>query len=341
MSHQRAVLAEMTVVSELASPASGVHEFTAELVVQSRQSAADGVVTLDLVDPSGKALPAWEPGAHVDLLLDDGLIRQYSLCGDPRDIGTWRIGVLLDPDTRGGSRQVHERLHEGVVVRVRGPRNNFPLLDSSKYLFIAGGIGITPMKAMADSADRAGLDWSMIYLGRQRSTMAFQQELAATYGDRVTIWSDEEQGAFFDLSAALAEPAADTLIYSCGPEPLLNAVENACAHWSKGSLHVERFAAKAPSEQAAALDSYEVVCQRSGVTVEVADGMPMLDALEDAGVEIMSSCGEGVCGTCRTTVLEGSPDHRDSLLTEDERACGNVVLPCVSQSRSRTLVLDL
>lgn len=322
---------------------SAVQEFTAELVVGRRENAADGVVALDLVDPAGADLPAWEPGAHIDLMLDEGLVRQYSLCGDPSESGAWRVGVLLDPNTRGGSRHVHEQLREGATIRVRGPRNNFQLVDSPKYLFIAGGIGITPMKAMVESAERAGLDWTMIYLGRTRSTMAFQQELHDSYGDRVTIWSDEERGGFFDLAAALAEPASDTLIYSCGPEPLLAAVEKSCAHWPQGSLHVERFAAKAPAVEtlAEALDTYQVVCRQSGVTVEVADGVPMLDALEDAGIAIMSSCGEGVCGTCRTTVLEGVPDHRDSLLTEDERASGSVVLPCVSHSRSEKLVLDL
>lgn len=320
-----------------------VHEFTTELVVRRRETAADGVVTLDLADPAGGELPAWEAGAHIDLLLDEGLVRQYSLCGDPREAGTWRIGVLLDPNSRGGSEHVHQHLREGAPIRVRGPRNHFPLVDSPKYLFIAGGIGITPMKAMAESAERAGLEWTLLYLGRKRSTMAFQQLLSDAYGDRVTIWSDEEQGGHFDLAAALAEPADDTLIYSCGPEPLLAAVEKCCAHWPEGSLRVERFAAKTPSEEslAEALDSYQVVCRRSGVTVDVADGVPMLDALEDAGIPIMSSCGEGVCGTCRATVLEGTPDHRDSLLTDAERASGNVVLPCVSHSRSEKLVLDL
>ncbi|MCX8559920.1 PDR/VanB family oxidoreductase [Mycolicibacterium mucogenicum] len=320
-----------------------VHEFTTELVVRRRETAADGVVALDLVEPTGAELPAWEPGAHIDLLLEDGLVRQYSLCGDPQDAGTWRVGVLLDPNTRGGSRHVHEHLHEGTTVRVRGPRNNFALVDAPRYLFIAGGIGITPMKAMAESAERAGLAWSMIYLGRTRSTMAFHQELTDAHGARVTIWADDERGGFFDLAAALAEPSDDTVIYTCGPEPLLEAVEKHCAHWPEGSLHVERFAAKVPSEEtlAAALDTYQVICRQSGVTVEVSEGVPMLDALEDAGIEIMSSCGEGVCGTCRTTVLEGTPDHRDSLLTETERASGNVILPCVSHSRSEKLVLDL
>lgn len=318
-------------------------EFTAELVVQRRTTAADGVVALDLVDPAGADLPAWKPGAHLDLLLDEGLVRQYSLCGDPRDAGTWRVGVLLDPNSRGGSERVHAHLTEGATIRVRGPRNHFPLVDSPKYLFIAGGIGITPMKAMAESIERAGLEWAMIYLGRARSTMAFQQELTETFGDHVTIWADDERGGFFDLASVLAEPLEGTLIYSCGPEPLLAAVEKHCAHWPEGSLHVERFAAKAPSAEvlAEALDTYQVVCQSSGVTVEVADGVPMLDALEDAGIAIMSSCGEGVCGTCRTAVLEGMPAHRDSLLTEAERAAGDVILPCVSHSRSEKLVLDL
>lgn len=319
------------------------HEFTAELVVRERVAAADGVVALELVDPAGHELPAWEPGAHIDLLLDEGLVRQYSLCGDPRQADTWLVGVLLDANSRGGSQHVHTHLHEGATVRVRGPRNNFPLVDSPKYLFIAGGIGITPIKAMVESAERAGLDWTLIYLGRTRCGMAFHQELQDIHGDRVTVWADDERGGFFDLAEALAEPAQDTVIYSCGPEPLLEAVEKLCAHWPNGSLHVERFAAKAPSadEPAGALDSYQVVCRQSGVTVEVADGVPMLEALEDAGLPIMSSCGEGICGTCRTTVLEGIPDHRDSLLTAEERAAGDVVLPCVSHSRTEKLVLDL
>jgi ferredoxin-NADP reductase len=333
----------MTAVSEPTTQTTTVHEYSTELVVRRREAVAEGIVTLDLVDAAGGELPAWEPGAHIDLLLDEGLVRQYSLCGDPSDAGTWRVGVLLDPNSRGGSQYVHERLQEGATIRVRGPRNHFPLVDSPKYLFIAGGIGITPMKAMAESAERAGIDWSLWYLGRRRSTMAFQQELTDTFGGRVMVWSDEERGGFFDLAAALAEPAEDTLIYSCGPEPLLTAVEKASARWPEGCLHIERFAAKAPSAEtlAEALDSYQVVCQRSGVTVEVADGVPMLDALEDAGIPIMSSCGEGICGTCRATVLEGTPDHRDSLLTEAERASGNAILPCVSHSRSEKLVLDL
>jgi ferredoxin-NADP reductase len=333
----------MTSAQEAAvSTSAKVHEFTTELVVHRRHTAADGVVALDLVDPHGADLPAWEPGAHIDLLLEEGLVRQYSLCGDPTDAKTWRVGVLLDPQSRGGSSHVHENLLEASSVRVRGPRNHFPLVDSPRYLFIAGGIGITPIMAMVDSAQQAGNDWTLIYLGRSRSTMAFAEALAESYGDRVTVWADDENGRFFDLEGALREPAEQTLVYCCGPEPLLSAVEDRCSQWPEGSLHIERFAAKAPAGPAAeALETFQVVCQRSAVTVEVSGDTSILEALEDADVPILSSCLEGICGTCEATVLEGTPDHRDSMLTDAERDCGNKILTCVSRSCSEKLVLDL
>jgi len=215
----------------IVASAAKVHEFTTDLVVQRRHAAADGVVALDLVHPGGEDLPAWEPGAHIDLLLAEGLVRQYSLCGDPRDAKTWRVGVLLDPQSRGGSRHVHERLGEGTSVQVRGPRNHFELVDSPRYLFIAGGIGITPIMTMVDSAQQTGSDWRLIYLGRSRTTMAFAETLSDSYGDRVTVWADDENGRFFDLEGALKEPADQTLVYCCGPEQLLSAVEEQCAHW--------------------------------------------------------------------------------------------------------------
>jgi ferredoxin-NADP reductase len=333
----------MTFTQEAPAVASAakVHEFTTDLVVHRRHAAADGVVALDLVDPDGNDLPAWEPGAHIDLLLDEGLVRQYSLCGDPRDAKTWRVGVLLDPQSRGGSRHVHDKLVEGAGVRVRGPRNHFALVDSPRYLFIAGGIGITPITAMIDSAQQASSDWRLIYLGRQRTTMAFAEVLADSYGDRVTLWPHDEKGKF-DLEAALAESVDQTLVYCCGPEQLLSAAEQHCAHWPEGSLHIERFAAKAAAEPSVeALDTFQVVCQRSGVTVEVSEGTTVLEALEDADIPIMSSCLEGICGTCEATVLEGTPDHRDSMLTEAERTTGNKLLTCVSRSCSEKLVLDL
>ena len=326
----------------LTTPSASVHEFTTDLVVRHRSTPAEGVVVLDLVHPESGDLPLWEPGAHIDLMLSDGLTRQYSLCGDPRDAGVWRVGVLLDPNSRGGSRYVHEELAEGTTVRVRGPRNHFPLVDAPTYRFIAGGIGITPIFAMLEAVQRAGSEWTLLYGGRTKASMAFADELAERYPERVTVWPQDERG-LLDLESLFKEPEDNTLVYCCGPEALLTAVEQHSAHWPAGILHIERFAAKAPTaEQAAeALDQFEVVCQRTGVTLEITADKSILETLEEADIPIMASCYEGVCGTCEARVLEGTPDHRDSMLTEPEKAAGEVMLVCVSRSRTERLVLDL
>jgi ferredoxin-NADP reductase len=323
-------------------PSANVHEFTTELVVRQRSTPAEGVVVLDLAHQESQDLPPWEPGAHIDLMLGDGLTRQYSLCGDPAESGVWRVGVLLDPNSRGGSQYVHDNLQEGATVQVRGPRNHFPLVDAPTYRFIAGGIGITPIMAMLESAQRAGNNWTLLYGGRTKASMAFAEELAERYPDRVTIWPQDERG-LLGLDSLLKDPEDNTLVYCCGPEVLLNAVEEQCAQWPAGTLHIERFAAKAPTaEQAAeALDQFEVVCQRTGVTLEITADKSILETLEEADVPIMASCYEGVCGTCEARVLEGTPDHRDSMLTEPEKAAGEVMLVCVSRSRTERLVLDL
>jgi ferredoxin-NADP reductase len=324
------------------TPSANVHEFTTDLVVGRRSTPAEGVVVLDLAHPENEDLPRWEPGAHIDLILDDGLTRQYSLCGDPRDSGVWRVGVLLDPNSRGGSRYVHENLNEGSIVRVRGPRNHFPLVDAQHYRFIAGGIGITPIFAMLEAAQRAGTDWTLLYGGRTRASMAFAEDLAERYPDRVTVWPQDERG-LLDLESLFKDPEDNTLVYCCGPEALLSAVEQHSAHWPAGILHIERFAAKAPTaeEVAAALDQFEVVCQRSGQAFEITSDQSILEVLEEEGIPILGSCYEGVCGTCEARVLKGTPDHRDSVLTEAERAAGEVMLICVSRSRTERLVLDL
>jgi ferredoxin-NADP reductase len=318
-----------------------VHEFTTDLTVRRRSTPAKGVVVLDLAHPENEDLPRWEPGAHIDLFLDDGLTRQYSLCGDPRDSGVWRVGVLLDPNSRGGSRYVHQNLNEGATVRVRGPRNHFPLVDAQHYRFIAGGIGITPIFAMIEAAQRSGNDWTLLYGGRTRASMAFAAELTERYPERVTVWPQDERG-LLDLESLFKDPEDNTLVYCCGPEALLGAVEQHCAHWPAGILHIERFAAKAPAAEAAgALDQFEVVCQRSGITFEITPDQSILEVLEEAGIPILGSCYEGVCGTCEARVLGGTPDQRDSVLTDAEKAAGEVMLICVSRSRTERLVLDL
>jgi cytochrome P450/ferredoxin-NADP reductase len=324
-------------------PASGVRrtsgvEVETDVRVAARREVADGVVELTLAAPDGTDLPAWTAGSHIDLVLDPTLTRQYSLCGSTAEQGTWKIGVLHEPDGRGGSSYVHEHLGEGATVRVRGPRNHFELEESPTYQFIAGGIGITPILAMIEEAERRGAAWHLLYGGRSRTSMAF---LDRWEGDeRVTIWPQDERG-LLDLDAVIGEPRPDTLVYCCGPGALLDAVEERCAVWPEGSLHVERFAPKQVKAPEDALDSFEVECARSGVTVSVPLGTSVFDAVEKAGVDVIGSCFEGVCGTCETDVLEGTPDHRDSILSPSERACGATMMTCVSRSLDARLVLDL
>ncbi len=334
----------MTTTEQATRARPAYREVEVDVEVRRREDVSDGVVTLTLADPTGADLPEWAPGAHIDLIMTPSLVRQYSLCGDTANRGEWQVGVLLDPDSRGGSQFVHDKLHEGTTVRVRGPRNHFPLVGSSRYLFIAGGIGITPLVPMIAAAEAAGADWRLLYGGRTRSSMAFVDNLQR-YGDRVSVCArDAQDGANFraNLGSALAEPGENTLVYCCGPEGLLSAVEDACKTWPPDSLHIERFSAKALEEPSpGALETFEVECQRSGMTLTVPPDKSIYQVCEEAGVDVLGSCMEGVCGTCECDVLEGEPDHRDSVLNDAEKARNDVMMTCVSRSRSERLVLDL
>ncbi|MEV8613031.1 PDR/VanB family oxidoreductase [Amycolatopsis sp. NPDC051373] len=313
-------------------------EVELDLVVRKRTVVAQGVVELVLSSRSGEGLPAWEAGSHVDLLLDDGLVRQYSLCGRPaRD--EWRVAVLREPDGRGGSAYVHDRLAEGASVRVRGPRNNFPLLPSPRYLFIAGGIGITPILPMVAAAEEAGAQWRLVYGGRTRASMAYRSELVSKYGDKVVVCPEDETGRL-DLDEWLGAPADHVLVYCCGPEPLLLAVEDRCANWAAGSLRLERFVPKAVPDPADH-QSFEVELARTGGTVTVSPGETILAAVERAGARPPYSCEQGMCGTCETKVLSGTPEHLDSILTDEEREEGKTMMICVSRAACPKLVLDL
>ncbi|GHH35348.1 ferredoxin-NADP reductase [Streptomyces umbrinus] len=311
--------------------------YEAELVVERRDLAAEGVLALTLRHPLGEELPAWEPGAHIDVVLGPGLERQYSLCGDPADRHSWRVAVLREPDGRGGSAHVHGQLEAGGKVRVRGPRNHFALQPSPRYRFVAGGIGITPILPMLAEAEASGAEWTLLYGGRTRNSMAFVEELSP-YGDKVRIAPQDEAG-LLDLAAELGTPQPGTLVYCCGPGPLLDAVEERCAQWPKGSLHVERFQPKV--QETGADTEFQVVLERSGRTLTVPADVSVLDTVRSAGVEVLFSCTEGTCGTCETDVLEGTPDHRDSVLTDEERETGETMLICVSRCRGKRLVLDL
>jgi ferredoxin-NADP reductase len=305
---------------------------------------AEGVVALDLVHPEGRALPSWEPGAHLDLCLPAGLVRQFSLCGDPTERDRWRIAVLKEPDGRGGSRYVHEGLRPGATVEFAGPRNNFPLVAAEHHLFIAGGIGITPILPMIEAVARGGGDWHLLYGGRRRRSMAFVDELAR-YGSNVTIWPEDESG-LLDLGAAMHTVPRQAAVYCCGPEGLLGAVVQACAAHERPAPYFERFQA-APDEgtkrDVAGTEEvgFNVVLHRQGLTVGVLPGVSILESIEQAGHQPICSCREGYCGCCETDVLNGIPDHRDEYLREDDRQSGKKIMICVSRSRSPTLVLDL
>ena len=310
-----------------------------DVVVERVTRESTGVVSLTLVAADGAPLPQWHPGAHIDLVLPGGLLRQYSLCGRP-DEPSWRVGILRDPAGRGGSAYVHQVLREGDVLLARGPRNNFPLVGAPAYLFIAGGIGVTPMLAMLRSVHAAGLPWRFLYGGRTREAMAFVDEVVA-HGPDVVLWPEDTQG-LLPLSAEIAAIGPDVAVYCCGPEPMIAAVEQTCADLGRPAPHVERFAPKQVDAQAAEQDrAFTVVLDSTGDRYEVPIGRTILEVLEGAGLDVDSSCREGVCGTCEKRILAGTVSHRDSLLSDEEQAANDCLMICVSRATSDELVLDL
>ncbi|RSN28660.1 phthalate 4,5-dioxygenase [Amycolatopsis sp. WAC 01416] len=294
-------------------------------VLDRVEPVAEGAVSLVLRGAEGPLAP-WEPGAHVDLALPNWLTRQYSLCGDPADLGGYRVAVRYDRLSRGGSEYIHLFLREGRTLDVSLPRNNFPLLQAPEYLFIAGGIGVTPMMPMLAAAGPAA---RLVYVGRSAATMPFAAELKATYGDRVSLHFTAEQGRpdFAALAAGLGPRA---LVYCCGPASMLDAAE---AEFPAQRLHLERF--RPVAKEFAPDEPFEVHCVRSGRTVPVAAEESMLDALRHAGYPIQSGCREGVCGSCEIAVVGGEPEHRDDIGAPPGR-----MYCCVSRASSR-LEVDL
>ncbi|MEU1402474.1 PDR/VanB family oxidoreductase [Streptomyces sp. NPDC005728] len=299
------------------------------LLLAAHETIAEGVVQLRL---EGGELPRWEPGAHLDLVLPSGLVRQYSLCGDPADTSSYTVATRLVEDGRGGSREVHEQLAEGMELEVRGPRNRFPLAAAPSYVFVAGGIGITPILPMLRALPD-GADWRLLYGGRTRASMPFLEEVRALAGDRLTLVAEDEDGRP-DLAALFADAPEGTAVYCCGPEGLTAAVQ---ARLPEGAvLHLERFAPRLSADGNA---EFEVELRRSGRTVTVPAGSTVLAAVRRELPDTAYSCEQGFCGTCQQRVLEGEVEHRDELLTDAERA--DSMLICVSWARSERLVLDL
>jgi len=309
------------------------------LVVADLHEAASGVVSLILRDVRGVVLPEWAPGAHIEILLPNGIVRQYSLCGDTGDAEQWRISVLNVPEGRGGSKFIHEKLAKGDILQASEPRNNFLLEPAEDYLFIAGGIGITPLLPMIRRVADEGRRWTLLYGGRERRSMAYLDEIELIAGGDVFIRPQDQYG-ILDLKAVLHEHTPRRLVYCCGPGALIDAVEEQCAHWPKGTLHRERFT---PRTRETILEDgeFEVELARSGRRIRIASDQSLLSALEDAGCKITNSCRAGICGTCLVDVLGGVPDHLDDVLTDEQRESGKVMLPCVSRSKTPILILDL
>lgn len=309
------------------------------LVVSRKELIADDVVLLEFADPDGGDLTAWEPGAHIDLLLPGDMSRQYSLCGDVANRRVWQVAVLREPEGRGGSIYLHDELAAGASIRIRGPRNNFAFDKAGSYIFVAGGIGVTPMLPMIAAAESAGASWELVYGGRTKSSMSFVDHLTSTYGERVSVRPQDEFG-LLDLPGLLGTVRGDTAVYCCGPEPLLQAIENACEPWPAGSLHLERFSPKALEEPLLA-ESFEVECQMSDKTITVPPGKSIVDVMQENDIPIVVSCQEGTCGSCETVILAGTPEHRDSILTPAEREANETMMVCVSRALTPRLTLEI
>jgi ferredoxin-NADP reductase len=307
------------------------------LRVDDKQLMSEDVCGIRLVDVEGRRLPDWTPGSHIDIALPDGRTRQYSLCGDRWDPYAYQIAVLREEDGRGGSVFIHDELRVGDTVTLGGPRNNFPLVPAERYLFVAGGIGITALLPMVEHAVKLGADWTLHYAGRSRSRMAYLERLER-WGDRVQVYSDDERTRI-DLTALLRAQPPGTKIYCCGPSRMLDEVAHAGAGGDVGRLRIERFVQRA-ARPPARTSPFRVAMAATGVEVTVEPGTSVLDAVNAAGAGILASCRMGVCGTCETRVLGGQPDHRDSLLPEDDPTTSDRMYPCVSGSLGDLLVLD-
>lgn len=311
-----------------------------DATIIARKTVATEIVGLEIASPDGRPLPCYEAGAHVDVYVRSGIVRQYSLTGDPADTSGYRLGILLDPNSRGGSSAIHATFLQGATIRIGRPRNNFPLDASAEHsILFAGGIGITPMLGMAYALEAKGASWEMHYCGRTPDRLAFVEELAR-FGDKVQLHVDSgAKDQQLDINAVLAGATPDRHLYVCGPNGFMDfVVRSAEEHgWTKETIHLERFGAEVNTDGAA----FTVVARKSGKTFDVQPGETIARKLEEHGVPVQVSCQSGVCGTCLTGVLEGMPDHRDLVQTDLEKASNARITVCCSRSKTRTLVLDI
>lgn len=316
---------------------------TIQVRVARKTCEAEGICSYELVRLDGAPLPPFEAGAHIDVHLADKLVRQYSLCNAPGETQRYLIAVLRDADSRGGSQAMHDRIDAGSVLQISEPKNHFPLVEAGRTLLLAGGIGVTPILAMAETLAARGAAFEMHYCARSPERAAFRERIGgATFAPQVHFHYDSGDAAQkLDLAGLLAAPQPGTHLYVCGPQGFIDHVlDTAKAQgWPAAQLHVEYFGAA--TSDTSADQAFDVKLASSGRVVTIPAGKTVIEALAEQGVDIPYSCEEGVCGTCLTRVLAGVPDHRDMYLTEEEQAANDQFTPCCSRSRTPVLVLDL
>jgi ferredoxin-NADP reductase len=310
--------------------------------VHTLKFEAEDVISVDLRPLDGEHFPAFQAGSHIDLYLPNGMVRSYSLLNAPDEQGRYVVGVLKDRASRGGSRSVHEQLRIGMTLKISAPRNNFALReDVGHSVLVAGGIGITPILCMARRLKTLGRAFEVLYFARTRKSAAFVADLEAL-GVPVHWHFDAEAGSPPDLTALLAaRSVGGAHYYACGPAVMLDNFEAVCQQLGYANAHIERFSAKDVAVASDAKQTYTVELKRSGKVITVTPEKTLIAALREANVECNTSCEEGICGSCETRVLEGTPDHRDSVLSAGERAANKVMMVCVSGCKSDRLVLDL
>jgi vanillate O-demethylase ferredoxin subunit len=312
--------------------------------VARKQAEATDICTFELVQQNGDTLPAFSAGSHIDVHMPNGITRQYSLCNDPRESHRYVIGVLRDPNSRGGSQAMHDALGEGSTLRIGAPKNHFPLAHGAAHsVLIAGGIGVTPILCMAERLAVTGSSFEMHYCTRSRDRTAFAERISqAPFASQVQFHFDDGDAAQkLSPPKAIGAPRPGVHLYICGPKGFMDWVLGAAraAGWSADQLHCEFFSAEMVKSD---LDTaFEVKLASSGRVVKVPKDKTVVQALAAAGIELATSCEQGVCGTCLTRVLEGEPDHKDMYLTSQEQAVNDQFTPCCSRSRSPMLVLDL
>ena len=317
---------------------------TLKVRVAHKRDEADGICSLELLPVEGGVLPAFTAGSHIDVHLSNGLVRQYSLCNPPTETQRYQIAVLRDPASRGGSEAVHAQVKEGQVLEISAPKNHFPLAtDAKKHLLLAGGIGVTPLMAMAEQLSVDGADFALHYFARSATKAAFVERFAASsFASHVhSHWDDAPQVPPVSLVSLIGQPQAGQHLYVCGPKGFMDAVlaTARAQSWPENHLHFEFFGGQVLHDASDA--TFTVKIASSGQEIQVGADQTVVQALHKAGLDVPIACEQGVCGTCLTRVVSGVPDHKDMYLTPEEQAANDQFMPCCSRAKTTVLVLDL